>query len=344
MSGWVVVSSLVLAVGAAPRPAVPAEPPLRLGIAGLTHSHVHGILGRKGADDVRIVGIAEANRELAERYAKRYGLDPALLFGSIEEMLEAAKPQAVAAFGPTTDHRAVVEACAPRGVHVMVEKPLAFDVREALAMQALVEKHRIHLLTNFETTWYPSVHAARALVRDGAVGEIRKVLVSDGHRGPKEIGVEPGVPGVAHRSRPQRRRGPHRLRLLRGEPDDVAHGGRGAPHRHRRDAAGQARDLPAGGRRGDDRPHLPARPGHPPGLVELAGEPQGHGGLRRARLRPRPRPRARSGSGATRRRRRRRPRPTPGPPRRTIPSRTSRPSCGGASPWSRPTSRPSPTT
>ena len=188
---WVLVSSLVLAAGAAAQAAEPAEPSaLRLGIAGLTHSHVHGILGRKGAD-VRIVGIAEANRELAERYATRYGLDPALLFGSVEEMLERAKPEAVAAFGPTTDHRKVVEACAPRGVHVMVEKPLAFELDEALAMQALVEKHGIHLLTNFETTWYPSVHAARSLVREGAVGEIRKVLVSDGHRGPKEIGVDP---------------------------------------------------------------------------------------------------------------------------------------------------------
>jgi predicted dehydrogenase len=71
----------MLVAGAAVRGAEPGEPSaLRLGIAGLTHSHVHGILGRRGAD-VRIVGIAEANRELAERYAARYGLDPALLFG-----------------------------------------------------------------------------------------------------------------------------------------------------------------------------------------------------------------------------------------------------------------------
>ncbi len=106
-------------------------------------------------------------------------------------MLASAKPEAVAAFGPTDAHRAVVLACAPRGVHVMVEKPLAFDVRDALAMQALAERHHVHLLTNLETTWYPSVHAARALVREGAIGEIRKVVVHDGHRGPKEIGVEP---------------------------------------------------------------------------------------------------------------------------------------------------------
>ena len=164
--------------------------PLRLGIAGLSHSHVHGILGRSGTD-VRIVGIAEPNRELSGRYAKRYGLDETLLHGSLEEMLAKAKPEAVAAFGPTDEHRAVVEACAPRGIHVMVEKPLAFDSREALAMQSLAEKHRVHLLTNLETTWYPSVHAARDLVRQGAIGEIRKVVAHDGHRGPKEIGVEP---------------------------------------------------------------------------------------------------------------------------------------------------------
>ncbi len=183
--------SVALLVGAGAGAAEPAEPePLRLGIAGLSHSHVHGILGRTGTE-VRIVGIAEANHDLAKRYAKRYGLDPRLLFGSLEEMLARAKPEAVAAFGPTDEHRAVVEACAPRGIHVMVEKPLAFDIGEAAAMRALAERHQVRLLTNLETTWYPSVHAAGALVQEGAIGAIRKVVVHDGHRGPREIGVEP---------------------------------------------------------------------------------------------------------------------------------------------------------
>jgi len=180
----------VLLTASALRAGEPAAGPLRLGIAGLTHSHVHGILGRSG-DDVRIVGIAESNRELAERYAGRYGLDVGLVFPSLEAMLTAARPQAVAAFGPTTEHRAVVEACAPRGVHVMVEKPLAFEVEDALAMRALAERHGIHLLTNLETTWYPSVHAVHEIAHGGEIGEIRKVVVRDGHPGPKEIGVEP---------------------------------------------------------------------------------------------------------------------------------------------------------
>ncbi len=47
------------------------------------------------------------------------------------------------------------------------------------------------MLVNYETTWYPSNTAVYQLVRDGALGDIRKVVVHDGHKGPKEIGVEP---------------------------------------------------------------------------------------------------------------------------------------------------------
>ena len=49
----------------------------------------------------------------------------------------------------------------------------------------------IHVLVNYETTWYRSNHAAFAIAHDGSIGEIRKVVVHDGHRGPKEIGVSP---------------------------------------------------------------------------------------------------------------------------------------------------------
>jgi predicted dehydrogenase len=188
-SAWK-VGLLLLAVGGADAGAAPARP-LRLGIAGLTHSHVHGVLGRSKTD-VEIVGIAEPDPALAERYAERYDLDRPRIFASLEAMLEATHPEAVAAFGSTVEHRAVVEACAPRGIPVMVEKPLAFELADALAMQALAHRYHIPLLTNLETTWYPSVHAVERLVNgEGAIGDVRRIVVRDGHRGPKEIGVDP---------------------------------------------------------------------------------------------------------------------------------------------------------
>src|SRR6202158_3063471 len=50
---------------------------------------------------------------------------------------------------------------------------------------------KIHVVVNYETTWYRSNRAAYDLVRQNALGDMRKVVVHDGHRGPKEIGVEP---------------------------------------------------------------------------------------------------------------------------------------------------------
>lgn len=172
--------------GAQPKPGAP----VRVGVAGLTHAHVHGILGRAKRGDIEIVGIAEPNRALAERFAKQYGFSMTLVYNSLDEMLKKTKPEAVTAFGSIYEHLAVVQACAPRGVHVMVEKPLAVSVDHARQMAALAAQHRIHLLTNYETTWYGSNRRAYQLVdQEKAIGDVRKVVVHDGHQGPQEINV-----------------------------------------------------------------------------------------------------------------------------------------------------------
>ena len=169
--------------------AAQSRPPLRVGVAGLTHTHVHGILGRAKRGDIVLVGIAEPNRELARRYLQQYGLPMSLLYNSLEEMLAKTKPEAVTAFGTIYQHLEVVQACAPRGIHVMVEKPLAVSMDHARQMAALAQKHHIHLLTNYETTWYGSNRQAYQLVQDKAIGEVRRMVAHDGHQGPKEIGV-----------------------------------------------------------------------------------------------------------------------------------------------------------
>ena len=193
MTNIMVSFILLLFLLAMPNPTL-AQPasnqPLRVGVAGLSHSHVHWILGRPDKGDVMIVGIYEPNRELAERYAKQHGFSMELVYDNLEKMLDAVKPEAVTAFGPIFEHLQVVQACAPRGIHVMVEKPLAVSMKHAQEMENLARKHKIHLLTNYETTWYGSNHAAYDLVhREQAIGEIRKVVVHDGHQGPQEIGV-----------------------------------------------------------------------------------------------------------------------------------------------------------
>ncbi len=169
-----------------------ADAPLRIAIVGATHGHIAFILGRKNKTDVQVVGIYEPNTALTQRLVKNYHLDSSIVYTDLTKMLDAVKPEAVVAFGSIFEHMMAVEAAAPRGIHVMVEKPLAMSVDHVKKMQALAEKYKIHLLTDYETSWYPSTVKTHQLVNDSNwVGAIRKVVIHDGHQGPKEIHVNP---------------------------------------------------------------------------------------------------------------------------------------------------------
>ena len=130
-------------------------------------------------------------RSLLSQAGKRYDFDPSILFTSLDDMIVKAHPQAVLVYTNTYDHRRVVETCARHGVSVVMEKPLAVSLEDALAIQKAAHDGKIQVLVNYETSWYRSNHAAYDLVHEGALGDVRKVVVHDGHSGPKEIGVEP---------------------------------------------------------------------------------------------------------------------------------------------------------
>jgi len=165
--------------------------PVSIAIARMTHDHVAFILERlKNKDsDLKLKGIFEPDQALVEKYSGKYKLDRSLFFDDLGKMLNQAKPEAVLAFGSIFEHLSVVEACAPRGIHVMVEKPLAVNFEHAKKMKTLADQYKIHLLTDFETSWYPSTAKSWQLVNDSSyVGFLRRVVVHDGHQGPVEIG------------------------------------------------------------------------------------------------------------------------------------------------------------
>jgi predicted dehydrogenase len=139
---------------------------------------------------MEVVGIVEPDKDLAQRFARQYGFSMDMVFETMEELAANTDVEAVTAFGSIYEHLAVVQTFAPLGIHVMVEKPLAVSVSHAQEMETLAKKHNIHLLTNYETTWYATNQEAfKILHQNSDMGEVRKVVVHDGHEGPKEIGV-----------------------------------------------------------------------------------------------------------------------------------------------------------
>ena len=164
--------------------------PLKVAVIGLVHTHVHWILGREKWGDIEIVGIVEPNRELAQRYSEQHGYSMDIVFDSMDALYEQVKPEAVTAFNTIYDHLEVVRFFAPKGVHVMVEKPLAVNWEHAQQMAVLARTHGIALLTNYETSWYGSNQKAYEWVnKEHKIGAIQRMVFHHGHPGPEEIGV-----------------------------------------------------------------------------------------------------------------------------------------------------------
>jgi len=182
---------LLLAV-AASMPLHAQQKPIRVVIVGLVHGHVKGFLhDLPKSHDATLVAIVEPDKELSAKYEKQYALDHALFHTDLEETLNATHPDAVLVYTSIVDHRRVIEAAARHHVSSMVEKPLSTTMEDALAIRSAARRYKVHVLVNYETTWYSSNAEALKLAEDKRLGEVRKIVVHDGHEGPAEIGVGP---------------------------------------------------------------------------------------------------------------------------------------------------------
>jgi glucose-fructose oxidoreductase len=174
-----------------PPPAL-SQPPIRVAVVGLVHGHAQGFLRSLPGNDVAtLVAIVEPQQALVQSYAAKYHLDAELFYTDVEKMLAEQHPDAVLVYTSIADHRKVIETAARHGVSSMVEKPLATTLEDALAIRAIARSQHVHVLVNYETTWYASNQEVFAEAAVGKLGDLRKVVVHDGHEGPKEINVEP---------------------------------------------------------------------------------------------------------------------------------------------------------
>ncbi len=162
---------------------------LRLAVIGLDHGHVEGVLWNASSrDDLTIVGIYDPSYALFVKFRDKYNLDPDLFYADLDRMLDETQPEAASVMTPISRHLEVVQSCAPRGVHTLLEKPLAYDSGHAMQMAALGKEHGVHVLTNFETSWYASVRETKRMIDSGEAGTPTRYIFRHGHKGPIEIG------------------------------------------------------------------------------------------------------------------------------------------------------------
>lgn len=183
---------LVLCLAASPL----AAQEYKIAVVSMLHAHVWSHLAtmQKG-EAVKLVGVSETLPELVERAKSgdinsqtkavtRPGLPESMIFADWKKMIDQAKPDLVWAFTPTSQHVDVVRYCAPKGIHVIVEKPLASTYKEALEIQALAKKYNILVMTNYGSTWSAGPYAAKAAVDGGEIGPVWRLHAVQGHGGP----------------------------------------------------------------------------------------------------------------------------------------------------------------
>jgi predicted dehydrogenase len=163
----------------------PAAREYRIAFIGLryyiTWRFLSRILEGQGGP-VKLVGIAETEPELIAE-AKRRGATEVPVYADYHTMLDEAKPDIVWGFLENNRHLEVMQACAPRKIHVIYQKPLAATYRDALAIRALAQTHGIQVLTHFDIAFYPTTYAAKAKADSGEIGKVWRLHGIEGHGG-----------------------------------------------------------------------------------------------------------------------------------------------------------------
>ncbi len=131
-----------------------------------------------------VAGTFSSQPEKSRQMGEALHLDPARVYASYEEMAEqeAGRPEGdridfVVIVTPNYLHFPVARTFIERGFHVVCDKPMTTTLEDAEALCRLVAQYGVLFAVTYNYTGYPMVREARARVRRGELGAIRKVVV-----------------------------------------------------------------------------------------------------------------------------------------------------------------------
>lgn len=150
---------------------------VRIGVIGVglwgARAHIPALLA---CDEVEVVAVADPDAERAESVAEQFGVRH--VFGGGHELLNGVdKLDAVVIATPTDTHHDLVVAACGRGVHILCEKPLAYDVAQARDLVQALDARRLIGKLGFLFRFSPAIQRMKQLIDDGYIGEIQLIEV-----------------------------------------------------------------------------------------------------------------------------------------------------------------------
>jgi predicted dehydrogenase len=124
---------------------------------------------------VRLVGCVDVNDQSLELARREVRLPTNRFFTSLDHALAVTKPDAVLVTTLLPGHALVTQAALDAGKHVLVEKPFAAKVSEAVGLVRLASERRLTLMVSQNYRFFPAVRAVMRLVKDAPLGELGHV-------------------------------------------------------------------------------------------------------------------------------------------------------------------------
>ncbi len=142
------------------------------------------------AEGARLVAACSRDQERAEAFANRHGAQAA--YASVEALVADARVDAVFIASPNFLHAPYTMIAARAGKHVLVEKPMAVTVEEAVEMVQACQADGVKLGVGFHLRHHPGLQEARRLLGEGVLGTITLAQAQwgIGLRGVADLSVE----------------------------------------------------------------------------------------------------------------------------------------------------------
>ncbi|NLG25469.1 MAG: Gfo/Idh/MocA family oxidoreductase [Clostridiales bacterium] len=160
----------------------------RVGVIGYAHSHIlyHVDSFLKQGDRIEWVASADNHplvRPINDSAGTRYGIMNDILgrvpfqktYDDYRKMLDENRLDIVLMCADNALHGEVAEAVLRKGAHVVLEKPFAASMPEAMRMVRAAEEGGAQIVTNWPTTWSPAIRRAHQLIGEGEIGRLFKV-------------------------------------------------------------------------------------------------------------------------------------------------------------------------
>ncbi|GAP56638.1 uncharacterized oxidoreductase ORF334 [Arthrobacter sp. Hiyo6] len=151
----------------------PEEAPLRIGILGASRVSPTSIIEPARLTGARLVAVAARDRDRAQDFAERYGVERAL--GSYEDLVN--DPEIEAVYNPLANslHARWNLAAIAAGKHVLSEKPFAANAAEAREVRDAGKRAGVKVVDGFHYLYHPVTKRLHELVASGELGELQRV-------------------------------------------------------------------------------------------------------------------------------------------------------------------------